>query len=247
MTPTWASEQTRRPSGSRRSRCVPRGGHQAAFLARGQAQHRSRITLPVSSGSATATRRSERPPPSRRPRYRAAGMWSPTAQRGILLKVRKRVASMDGRPPEPDLEPLPVEGDAVRPDRRVPPRVPWRAAVAALAVTAAGLGGHQLGRASAEESLERQVDDVRRRLEALEAVVGDDRVSSLSISVPSVVGLELRDAQELLRRAGFRPALLAGDPSAGETRVVAQEPGGGLIVRTGAIIGLRTAPRQYPG
>lgn len=91
------------------------------------------------------------------------------------------------------------------------------------------------------------MEQVQRRLETLEAGVEDDNVSSISISVPNVVGLELRDAQERLRRAGFRPALLADDASTGGLRVVAQEPGGGLLVRSGAIVGLRTAPLQFPG
>lgn len=153
---------------------------------------------------------------------------------------------MNRRSPEQELESLPVESEEVPSDPRVARRLPWRAG-AALAVMAVGLGGYHLGRTSHGKSIERQVEDVQRRIEALEAGVEEDNVSSIAISVPNVVGLELRDAEELLRRAGFRPVLLAGDPSTGESRVVAQEPGGGLLVRSGAIVGLRGAPPQFPG
>lgn len=131
-------------------------------------------------------------------------------------------------------------------DQREGSRLRGRAAAVTVLVMAAALGGYQLGRSGSGESLEEEVAELSRRQQKVEAVVEGLQSSAASTTVPDVVGLSLEEAQDVLRGAGFRPAITRGDVSAGEARVVAQEPGGGLHVPAGATVGLRTAPLHVP-
>ena len=58
--------------------------------------------------------------------------------------------------------------------------------------------------------------------------------------VPNVVGLPLVDARMRLEEAGFVPEVENGDPARFDAVVSAQEPGSGVDLPRGSVIGLRT-------
>lgn len=142
-----------------------------------------------------------------------------------------------------DLEPLPVDPPGGAPAERSHVLRWWVAAVAAAALAGGGIGmalthrqyRSELGELRAELAQTRERHDdlllALRRMDSRPVVV-----------VPNTLDLRLREAQDRLRDAGFRPVVLAGQARSPESVVVAQEPAGGLRVPIGSSVGLRTRP-----
>lgn len=81
-------------------------------------------------------------------------------------------------------------------------------------------------------------EDQRRRVAACYGLDVDG-------SVPNVVGLRVGDARRRLQDAGFVPEINEGDRSRFDDVVSAQEPGPGVEVPPGSVVGLRTrSPRR---
>lgn len=123
-------------------------------------------------------------------------------------------------------------------------RETWRrlAAVAVVAgIVGAGVGAAGARREHREElrRVEEQLaEEQARHNEVLTALRARD--APAFVVIPDVVGLPLADAQGSLRASGLRPEVLGSDGVAPESVVVAQEPPGGIRVRSGAAVGLRT-------
>ena len=143
-----------------------------------------------------------------------------------------------------DLEPLPVDPPGGAPAKRSH-ALRWR--VAAVAVAAA-LAGGGIGMALAHQQYRSELREIRAELAQTrerhdDLLLALRRMDSRPVAVvPNTLELRLREAQDRLRDAGFRPVALAGEARSPESVVVAQEPAGGLRVPIGSSVGLRTRP-----
>lgn len=88
--------------------------------------------------------------------------------------------------------------------------------------------------------LQRHRDEMLRCVGLNPAPMGADEAVPHQAVVPDVTGKALGEAEQILGAWGFQASPHLGDPQGPDAIVAAQEPGAGLIVPRGAVVGLRT-------